>query len=64
MGFDEWRNEFEEIFAVKLSDENYIEGNLRVPWSRGYMVIAISKSLGYSREAINEGMIVKTNSRL
>ena len=67
MGFDEGRNEFEEILGEKSSDENYIEGNVAMDMSvvfEGYMVIAISKSLGYSREAISEGMNVNANSRI
>ena len=61
MWLDEGRNRFEEIFGKNSSDKNNIKGNIRVCWSRGYIVIAISKSLGYLKEAINEGMIVNAN---
>ena len=36
----------------------------RVSWLMGYMKIAILKSLGCSKEAINEGMSVNANSRI
>ena len=62
MGFDEGRNEFEEILGEKSSDENYIMMDTGVG-VEGYMVIAISKLLGCSKEAINKGMIVNANSR-